>query len=131
MATDRIAVIYDRASSPAQKDNFARDDAVRLYRLAEERGLRWDLRREIKSGEEIANRPVMRRILDEIADGRVAALIVQDFTRLSRDVDGIDGRIIRQFCRDHGCLIVTPEKVYDFEIDADDDLADVQFLVGK
>jgi len=131
MSRERIAVVYDRASSPAQKANFARDDAARLYRFAEERGLQWDLRQEIKSGEDLANRPVMRGILDEIADGRVAALIVQDFTRLSRDEDGIDGRIIRQFCRDHGCVIVTPEKVYDFDSDADDDLADVQFLVGK
>ncbi len=131
MSRERVAIIYDRASSPGQKDNFARADAARLFRLAEERGLAWDLRQEIKSGEEIANRPVMRQILDEITDGRVAALIVQDFTRLSRDEDGIDGRIIRQFCRDHGCLIVTPERVYDFEMDADDDLADVQFLVGK
>ena len=131
MPLDRIAIIYDRASSPGQKDNFARADAARLSQLAEERGLSWELRQEIKSGEEIANRPVVRRILDEIADGRVAALIVQDFSRLSRDEDGIDGRIIRQFCRDHGCLIVTPERTYDFGTDADDDLADVQFLIGK
>lgn len=131
MAQERIAVIYDRASSPGQKGNFARADAARLSRLAEERSLAWELRQEIKSGEEITNRPVMRGILDEIADGRIAALLVQDFTRLSRDEDGIDGRIIRQLCRDHGCLIVTPEKVYDFETDADDDLADVQFLIGK
>ena len=131
MTQDRIAIVYDRASSLGQKDNFARGDAARLHRLAEQRGLRWELRQEIKSGEEIANRPVMRGILDEIAEGRIAALIVQDFTRLSRDEDGIDGRIIRQFCRDHGCVIVTPEKSYDFDSDADDDLADVQFLVGK
>jgi len=84
MSQDRIAIIYDRASSQGQKDNFARGDAARLYRLAEQRGLRWELRQEIKSGEEIANRPVMRGILDEIADAQVAALIVQDFTRLSR-----------------------------------------------
>jgi DNA invertase Pin-like site-specific DNA recombinase len=131
MARDRIAIVYDRASSPGQKGNFARADAARLSRLAEERGLCWELRQEIKSGEEIANRPVMRGILDDIAAGHVTALIVQDFTRLSRDEDGIDGRIIRQFCRDHACLIVTPEKVYDFEMDSDDDLADVQFLIGK
>ncbi len=131
MSRDRIAVIYDGASSPSQKDNFARADAARLFRFAEERGLPWELRQEIKSGEEIANRPVMRAILDEIAEGGIAALIVQDFTRLSRDEDGIDGRIVRQFCRDHGCLIITPEKVYDFGSDADDDLADVQFLIGK
>ncbi len=131
MSSERIAIIYDRASSSGQKDNFARADAARLFRLAQEHGLAWELQQEIKSGEEIANRPVMRAILDKIAAGHVAALIVQDFTRLSRDEDGIDGRIIRQFCRDNACLIITPEKVYDFEMDADDDLADVQFLIGK
>jgi len=44
MPLDRIAIIYDRASSPGQKDNFARADAARLSQLAEERGLSWELR---------------------------------------------------------------------------------------
>jgi len=126
-----LAIIYDRASREEQKDNYSRADAARLSELAERYGYRWELRREIKSGETIADRPVMKQILEEIAHGKVRAIICQDFTRLSRDQDQIDGRIIKQICRDNDCLVITPEKVYDFSLDADDDLADINFFLAK
>lgn len=127
----RIAIIYDRASTERQRDNYARDDAARLSELAERLGYNWELRQEIKSGENLTNRPVMKGILEDIEAGKVGAIICQDFTRLSRDQDGIDGRIIRQVCRDAGCLIITPDKSYDFSQDLDDDLADIGFFIGK
>ena len=120
---DRIAVIYDRASRQQQADNYSRADAARLSGLAEGMDLPWELRREIKSGESLTNRPVMKQLLEEVEAGMVAAIICQDFSRLSRDEDGIDGRIIRQICRDNECIIVTPERAYNFSMDLDDDLA--------
>jgi DNA invertase Pin-like site-specific DNA recombinase len=93
-----LAVIYDRASTERQRDNYSRADAARLSELAERLGYRWELRREIKSGESLANRPVMKGILEEVEAGMVGAIICQDFTRLSRDEDGIDGRVLRQIC---------------------------------
>ena len=128
---DRLAVVYDRASTARQRDNYSRDDAARLPRLAEARGWPWELRQEIKSGEDLVNRPVMRGILQDVADGRIRAIIVQHLDRLSRDQDQIDGRIIRQVCRDNDCVVLTPDKEFDFRADADDDLADVQFLMAK
>jgi DNA invertase Pin-like site-specific DNA recombinase len=125
-------VIYDRASTSGQKGNWSRDDAIRVgAELAERHGYTHELRQEVKSGEELANRPVMRETLEDITDGKVQAVIVQDFTRLSRDEDGIDGKIIRRVCRDNDCKVITPHKVYDFSLDADDDMADFEFLVGK
>src|SRR5215204_6363014 len=102
---DRIAIVYDRASSARQADNYSRADAARLPRIAEARGWRWELRQEIKSGEDLQNRPVMLGILREIEAGAVGAVIVQDIDRLSRDQDGIDGRLIRQCCRENDCVI--------------------------
>ena len=127
----RVAVIYDRASRPQQADNYSRADAARLSDLADKMGLQSELRREIKSGEHLSDRPVMKGLLEDIEAGRVGAIICQDFTRLSRDEDGIDGRVIRQVCRDNNCLIVTPERSYDFSLDLDDDLADIGFFIGK
>ena len=127
----RVAVIYDRASRPQQADNYSRADAARLSDLAEKMGLQSELRREIKSGEHLSDRPIMKGLLEDIEAGRVGAIICQDFTRLSRDEDGIDGRVIRQVCRDNNCLIVTPERSYDFSLDLDDDLADIGFFIGK
>src|SRR4030095_4155248 len=62
---------------------------------------------------------------------RLPAVIVQDLARLSRDQDGIDGRLIRQCCRENGCVVVTPQHTYDFSTDADDDQADFEFLRAK
>lgn len=130
--TSRVAVLYDRASTAHQRNNWSRDDASRfLDKVVAQHGYEGEIRQEIKSGESLVDRPVMKRTLEAIADGKVAALVCQDFTRLSRDEDGIDGRIIRQVCRDAGTLIVTPEKVYDFDNDGDDLLADLNFFVGK
>jgi len=130
--TSRLAVLYDRASTAHQRNNWSRDDAKRfLDKVVAEHGYEGEFRQEIKSGESLVDRPVMKRLLEEIADTKVAALVCQDFTRLSRDEDGIDGRIIRQVCRDAGTLIITPEKVYDFDNDGDDLLADLNFFVGK
>ena len=127
-----LAVLYDRASTARQQDNWSRDDAKRfLDKVVAEHGYEGEIRQEIKSGENLTDRPVMKQLLEEIADGKVAALVCQDFTRLSRDEDGIDGRIIRQVCRDAGTLIITQEKVYDFDNDGDDLLADIQFFVAK
>ena len=131
MVAGPAAIVYDRASTINQRDNYSRADAARLVGLLESFGYRTELRQEIKSGEDLTNRPVMRQILQEIADGRVAAIGVQHLDRLSRDQDQIDGRIIRQVCRDAGCVVVTPDKTYDFAADVDDDLADVQFLMAK
>src|SRR5687767_10740575 len=131
MADRPAAVVYDRASTINQRDNFSRADAARLVEYAESLGYRAEFRREVKSGEDLVNRPVMRQLLREVADGQVAAIVVQHLDRLSRDQDQIDGRVIRQICRDAGCVVITRDKTFDFAADADDDLADVQFLIAK
>ena len=130
--TGKLAVVYYRASTERQRDNYSRADAARLTSLAERYGFaQSEVRQEIKSGESLTNRPVMKGILEEVESAVIGAIICQDFTRLSRDEDGIDGRVIRQICRDNNCIIITPEKVYDFSLDVDDDLADIGFLIGK
>ncbi|MCH7738312.1 MAG: recombinase family protein [Chloroflexi bacterium] len=130
--SEKVAIVYDRASTERQRDNYSRADAARLIELAQPHGFEHcEIRQEIKSGESLTNRPVMKRILEEVEAGVIGAIICQDFTRLSRDQDGIDGRIIRQVCRDNDCLIITPDKSYDFSLDVDDDLADIGFFIGK
>ena len=128
----RHAVVYDRGSDKKQEGNWSRADAERIgLQLAEKYGYTGELRREIKSGETLEERPVIMGLLKDIEAGEVQAIVCQDFTRLSRDEDGIDGRVIRRVCRDNDCRIITPQKVYDFSLDADHDMADFEFLVGK
>ncbi len=131
MTAQPVAVVYDRASTLSQRDNYSRADAARLVELAGSMGYSTELRCEIKSGEDLVNRPVMRQLLQDVADSTIAAIVVQHLDRLSRDQDQIDGRVIRQICREAGCIVITPDKTYDFSEDVDDDLADVQFLMAK
>ena len=83
------------------------------------------------SAETITDRAVMKVILEDVSSGKVGAIIVSSFTRLTRDIDDIDGRIIKKTCRDNDCVIITPEKLYDFSNESDDDLADLQFFFSK
>lgn len=129
----KYAVIYDRASSQGQKDNWSREDALTIGReLAEKNGFdSWEVRQEVKSGEELVNRPVMKGILDEIENGQIQGIVCQNISRLSRDEDGLDGRYIKQICRENNALIITPDMVFDFSQETHDDMADFQFMAAK
>jgi len=110
VSATRHAIFYDRGSSRKYEDNWLRTDAERIgLQLAEKYGYTGELRREIESGETLECRPVIMGILKDIEAGEVQALVCQDFTRLSRNEDGIDGRVIRRVCRDNDCRIITPQ----------------------
>ena len=133
MNTNKLAVVYVRVSTDRQIDNYSVQDQRSLSSLAARYGFDLVEVREEQgiSAETITARPVMKAILEEISNGSVGAIIVSSFTRLTRDMDDIDGRIIKKTCRDHDCVIITPEKLYDFLNEADDDLADLQFFFSK
>lgn len=135
--TKGLAVIYDRASTQKQSENYTRQD---VKRIGEEIARRYDYetesepRFEIKSGEDLQNRLVMLAILNDIAAGKTAsgqkilAIIVPNFTRLSRDEDIIDGLVIKKTCRDNGVVVIDFNgKVYNFENDNDQDTALLEF----
>ena len=129
-ADERFAALYPRVSSAGQKDNWSVKDQLGLGRLVDGRGwpvVIYDDDLGI-SAETIEARPGMTRLLRDVQDGKVAAIIVADWNRLSRDQDKVDGYRIKKWCRDAGCLIITPSKTYDFENDADDNLSDLEQL---
>jgi len=130
---EKIAVVYVRVSTSKQKDNWSVADQRGLTALATKYGFQHVEVREEQgiSGEKLSNRPVMMSILEDIACGKVGAIIVANFSRISRDKDEIDGRFIKAMCRENGAVIITPEKLYDFQSELDDDLADFQFFFSK
>ncbi len=133
MNINKLAVVYVRVSTQYQIDNYSVQGQRELDYLAARYGFaRVEIREEQGvSAETITARPVMKVILEEIAKGVIGALIVASFTRLTRDMDDIDGRIIKKACRENDCVIITPEKLYDFTNETDDDLADLQFFFSK
>ncbi len=127
------AIVYVRVSSDRQFDNFSVSDQRNLKQLANRYGfLNVEvLEEQGVSGETLVNRPVMRSTLEQIAAARVGALLVTSFSRISRDEDGIDGRLIKKTCKENGCVIITPDKLYDFSNEMDDDLSEFQFFFAK
>jgi DNA invertase Pin-like site-specific DNA recombinase len=135
--SEGLAIVYDRASSKKQEENYTRQDVKRIgFEIAKRFGYATEPepRVEIQSGEDLKNRSVMLGVLDDIErhkliNGKcIKAIIVPNFTRLSRDEDIIDGMIIRKTCRDNGVVVIDFNgKQYDFTKDNDQDTALIEF----
>lgn len=68
--------------------------------------------REIVSGETIQDRPIIRKLLQDISDGSCDGVLVVEVERLARGDTGDQGTIARYF-RLTDTLILTPLKIYD------------------
>ncbi|RME40331.1 MAG: recombinase family protein [Caldilineae bacterium] len=126
------AIIYDRASTSSQKDNYSRVNAREVgIRIAEREGYTWEYVREVGSGTTLTGRPKMLRILDRIAAGEIQALIVQDLDRLARPEEAVVYNTIRQTLLDYGVIIYTHTSRIDLANEDDDFLADIQMTLAK
>lgn len=68
--------------------------------------------REVVSGETIAARPVMRRLLAEVERGLWDGVLVMEVERLARG-DTVDQGVVARTFRFAGTKIITPMKTYD------------------
>ncbi len=94
------------------EETLKRHEAI-LDKLAEDRG--YHIAKtyyEVVSGESIAARPEIQRLLDEVNAGLYAGILVVDVERLARG-NGADQAYISQVFQFSGTKIVTPTKVYD------------------
>lgn len=104
-----------RADADAERrgegETLARHETA-LRELAQRRKLNLtDVYREIVSGDTIAARPVMRRLLAEVEAGRWTGVLVMEVERLARG-DTIDQGVVAEAFRLSGTEIVTPSKTY-------------------
>lgn len=67
--------------------------------------------KEIVSGDTIASRPVMQRLLSEVEKGKWAGVLVMEVERLARG-DTVDQGIVAQTFKYSGTAIITPAKTY-------------------
>ncbi len=126
------AIIYDRASTTSQKDNFSRKNAREEgIKIAEQNGLSWEYVKEIGSGTTLTGRPKMLKILDRIAAGEVQAIIVQELDRLARPEDAVVYTTLRQTIMQYGVIIYTHSSKVDLNNDGYDFIADIQMAVAK
>lgn len=71
-----------------------------------------EIYREVVSGETIAARPMMQKLLSEVEDGLWAGVLVMEVERLARG-DTVDQGIVSQAFKWSGTKIITPSKTYD------------------
>ena len=100
------------AEARGEGETLARHRAA-LLELAEKRELPIEqIYEEIVSGETIAARPVMQKLLAEVRDGKWNGVLVMEIERLARG-DTIDQGLVAQTFKYSDTLIITPMKTYD------------------
>ena len=94
------------------EETLKRHEAI-LDKLAKDRGyFVTKTYYEVVSGESIAARPEIQKLLDEVSAGIYAGVLVVDLERLARG-NGADQGYISQVFQYSGTKIVTPMKIYD------------------
>jgi len=118
--TSKLAVVYLRQSTPGQlRDNVvATEEQYRLREIPVSFGFPEDRILVVDedlgvSGQTIAGRKGMLRVLELLEQGQVACVVVRDIGRLTRDEFNADIGLIARQCYQSGALIVTPDKIYD------------------
>jgi site-specific DNA recombinase len=85
---------------------------------------------EVVSGETIAARPVMQRLLADVDAGLWAGVLVMEVERLARG-DTIDQGIVAQAFKFSGTKIITPMKTYDPDNEFDEEYFEFNLFMSR
>ncbi len=100
------------AEAHGESETLARHERT-LIELAKRQKLNiTEIYREVVSGDTIAARPIMQRLLQEVEQGIWSGVLVMEVERLARG-DTIDQGIMAQTFKYSNTKIVTPMKTYD------------------
>lgn len=100
------------AEQRGEGETLARHESA-LLELAKRQNLNiTQIYREVVSGETIAARPIMQKLLSEVEQGEWAGVLVMEVERLARG-DTIDQGLVAQAFRYSDTNIITPMKTYD------------------
>ena len=86
--------------------------------------------REVVSGDTIAERPEVRRLLDAVNSGAWDGVLVMDVDRLGRG-DSIDQGVIMQSFLYANTLIITPDKTYNPMDDSDAEFFEIKLFFSR
>lgn len=85
---------------------------------------------EVASGDSLAARPEAQRLLLDVMAGKYTGVYCMALDRLSRGAAEDQAAVIRAF-QASGTLIITPERIYDFTQDADEDFGELRFMFSR
>ena len=85
---------------------------------------------EVVSGESLAARPKMLRLLELVNTGMYNGVVCMDIERLSRGSSMETGYIMQAF-QTNSCKIITPGKTYDLMNESDEQFTDMKFMFSR
>lgn len=104
---------------------------ITLEKLCKSKRLHVDeVLEEVVSGESLAARPQMMRLLEMVSTGAYAGVVCMDIERLSRG-SSMESGYIMQILQVNGCKIVTPGKIYDLQNESDEQFTDMKFMFSR
>lgn len=86
--------------------------------------------REIISGETIAARPEIQKLLSEVERGKYEGVLVMDADRLARG-DSVDQGLVARAFRLTGTKIITPRKTYDPSSEFDEEYFEFELFMAR
>lgn len=102
-----------------------------LTALAEKSGFKIaKIYREVISGETIAARPEIQKLLSEVEQGAYEGVLVMDADRLARG-DSIDQGLVARAFRLTGTKIITPRKIYDPNSEFDEEYFEFELFMAR
>ena len=101
-------------------DRFCRDKKLNVVEVLE----------EVVSGESLAARPQMMRLLDLVSTGMYAGVVCMDIERLSRG-SSMEAGYIMQIFQTNYCKIITPGKTFDLQNESDEQFTDMKFMFSR
>lgn len=120
------------AEARGEGETLARHERT-LLALAERLGMPvapGAIYREIVSGDTIAARPMMQRLLQEVQEGRWEGVLCMEVERLARG-DTIDQGLVAQAFKYSGAKIITPVKTYDPENEMDEEFFEFSLFMAR
>ena len=137
MSMGKICAMYLRKSrTDMQAEARGEGDPLdRHRRTLEEYATRAGIRvaeiyQEVASGDSIAARPEMQRLLMDVLKGRWEGVLCMDIDRLSRGAAGDQDTILRTF-QASGTLIITPGQTYDLTNPGDQDSGEFRLFFSR
>ncbi len=127
----KIVAIYLRKS---RDEGEAEDVLVKhrdtLVSYATNQNWKYVLYEEVESGDKIAYRPKVQKLLDNVEAGFYDGVLVMDIDRLGRG-DLYDQAIINKAFKESNTYIITPQKIYNPHNELDDVTMNMQGLFAR
>lgn len=118
------------AEARGEGETLARHQAI-LLDLARRKNLDIGaIYKELVSGETIAARPEVQKLLEEVSEGKWEGVICMEVERLARG-DTIDQGIVAQAFKCSNTLIVTPSKTYDPSNEYDEEYFEFNLFMSR